>query len=210
MFLEVNHGPLLVDNNIFLSAYSLNFRSKGVAFVHNLFAGATRIVETDARTTPYHTPHSTNILGMEKYSLGDDRYYNNIFIHPPGLQKYNNAELPVWMEGNVFLKGAEPSGHEENPVVIRDYDPDLKIIEENGTFYLEMKADPTWSSSMNHELVTTELLGKALLPGQAYTNPDGSSLRIDNDFLGKPRNPENPTPGPFEDPGSGKVRVKVW
>ena len=33
--------------------------------------------------------------------------------------------LPVWMEGNVFLKGAKPSKHEKDPLVKADFDPDL-------------------------------------------------------------------------------------
>jgi alpha-L-arabinofuranosidase len=36
LFLEVNHGPILLDNNLLLSANSVNSRSRGVAYVHNL------------------------------------------------------------------------------------------------------------------------------------------------------------------------------
>ena len=59
-------------------------------------------------------------------------------------------------------------------------------------------------------LVTTELLGKAKIPDFRYENPDGSPLRIDTDYFGKQRNEANPTPGPFESPGSGPLTVKVW
>lgn len=36
LFIEVNHGPYLVDNNIFLSSHSLKIQTEGGAFVHNL------------------------------------------------------------------------------------------------------------------------------------------------------------------------------
>ena len=39
LFFEVDHGPILVDNNLLLSARSLDSRSQGVAFVHDLFGG---------------------------------------------------------------------------------------------------------------------------------------------------------------------------
>jgi hypothetical protein len=40
LFIEVNHGPFLVDHNICLSRQSLNDWSQGGAYAHNLFAGA--------------------------------------------------------------------------------------------------------------------------------------------------------------------------
>jgi hypothetical protein len=59
-------------------------------------------------------------------------------------------------------------------------------------------------------LVTTDLLGKAKIPGVAYENPDGSAVKIDIDYFGKPRNETNPTAGPFEAPGTGSLTLKVW
>jgi hypothetical protein len=42
LFMEVDHGPFVVDNNIFLSGTSLLDMSEGGAFAHNLFAGHIR------------------------------------------------------------------------------------------------------------------------------------------------------------------------
>jgi hypothetical protein len=39
LFVEVDHGPFLVDNNIFLSRTALLDMSEGGAYVHNLFTG---------------------------------------------------------------------------------------------------------------------------------------------------------------------------
>ncbi|GAG89885.1 unnamed protein product, partial [marine sediment metagenome] len=81
LYLEVNHGAILVANNILLSDISLSNRSRGTAFVHNLFAGQCVIGNT-TRITPYMEPHSTTIAGMHENYNGDDRFYNNIFATP--------------------------------------------------------------------------------------------------------------------------------
>ena len=86
--------------------------SQGGAYVHNLMAGALRIVPFDARQTPFHKAHSTELAGMHDNPCGDDRFYNNLFVGPGDLSVYDKAQLPVWMDGNVFLKGAKPSKHE--------------------------------------------------------------------------------------------------
>ena len=44
----------------------------------------------------------------------------------------------------------------------------------------------------------------------AFENPDGSALKIDTDYFGKKRNKLNPTVGPFEESGNGKLKLKVW
>ncbi len=65
--------------------------------------------------------------------------------------------------------------------------------------------------SLKCNLITTQNLGRAMIPDQAYENPDGTPLRIDTDFFGKIRNGKKPSAGPFENPGVGKeLKLKVW
>ena len=49
-------------------------------------------------------------------------------------------------------------------------------------------------------MITTELLGKAFEPEQAYENPDGTPITFDRDYYGAHRGAEV-LPGPFA--GSG-------
>ena len=49
---------------------------------------------------------------------------------PADLSQYDAPALPVWMDGNVFLKGAKPSSHEKAPLVQPEFDPALKLVEE--------------------------------------------------------------------------------
>ena len=82
IFVEVGHGPTLIDNNILLSDVSLRFATQGVAMVHNLICGALTCVGggTGTRYTPYHIPHRTEVMGFMTILHGDDRFYNNIFV----------------------------------------------------------------------------------------------------------------------------------
>ncbi|HOM34381.1 MAG TPA: right-handed parallel beta-helix repeat-containing protein [Clostridia bacterium] len=82
IFVEVSHGPTLIDNNILLSDVSLRFATQGVALVHNLICGAFTSVGggTTWRYTPYHIPHRTEVMGFMTILHGDNRFYNNIFI----------------------------------------------------------------------------------------------------------------------------------
>ena len=100
IFVEVSHGPTLIDNNILLSVRALKFAAQGIAVVHNLIGGSVAAIGrgTDngsatipsPRYTPYHVPHRTEVNGFMTILHGDDRFYNNIFIqqyvHPVLIQ----------------------------------------------------------------------------------------------------------------------------
>lgn len=209
VFVEVDHGPFLFSNNLFLSPASFWSRSQGGAYVHNLYAGTIELFGLDHRQTPFFKPHSTVIAGFHDNPTGDDRYYNNLFVQRADLHVYDNAQLPMQMEGNVYLDGAQPSKLEKHPLVRPDFDPRLRLLQKPEGVYLEIVASKIWMGGRRRKLVTSALLGKAIIPGLPYEQPDGSPIRIDTDYFGKSRN-ENPTPGPFEDPGYGDLNVKVW
>src|SRR3990172_7800796 len=80
LFVEVNHGPFLVDNNLLLSAVSLRDWSQGGAYAHNLMAGRIESRPELKRSTPYHEAHSTALAGLTNIKGGDNRFYNNIFV----------------------------------------------------------------------------------------------------------------------------------
>ena len=82
LFVEVGHGPTLIDNNILLSDAALRFATQGVAMGQNLICGSLTCVGegTGGRYTPYHIPHRTEVMGFMTILHGDDRFYNNIFV----------------------------------------------------------------------------------------------------------------------------------
>jgi alpha-N-arabinofuranosidase len=210
VLVEVDHGPFLLDNNLFLSRLSLMDRSQGGAYVHNLFAGTVQGVSYDGRQTPFLKAHSTRVAGYHDNPGGDDRFYNNLFVGRADLRRYDKARLPVWMDGNVFLHGAMPSTHETNALVQTEFIPALKLAEEADGLHLEMRFDPAWNTARTRKLVTTELLGRAIIPNAPFEQPDGARIRINTDYFGQSRNESNPTPGPFERPGQEDLKLKVW
>ena len=97
IFVEVSHGPTLIDHNIMLSEASLRFATQGVAMIHNLICGALTCVGegTGWRYTPYHIPHRTEVMGFMTFLHGDDRFYNNIFV-----QKWPDKDVIIMHDSN--------------------------------------------------------------------------------------------------------------
>ncbi len=221
IFLEVNHGPTLVDNNILLSPAGIRTQSQGLAVVHNLIAGQIRMWPEPGRFTPYHLPHSTEVAGLSTIFSGDDRYYNNIFLGSGpelnkkdlrscyGLTVYNDAKLPVWISGNVYYNMALAYKDERNKVERPGFKPTFKITEEGKDVLLHLTLDDG-VSGMNTELITTDMLGKAKMPDESFENPDGTPIKIDTDYFGKPRSTASPACGPFEGIKAGEQTIKVW
>jgi alpha-L-arabinofuranosidase len=87
----------------------------------------------------------------------------------------------------------------------------LKLVEKADGFYLELILDKAWITERTRKLVTTDMLGKAIIPNLPYECTSGSPLRVDTDYFGKKRNENNPSAGPFENPAVGKpLTLKVW
>lgn len=98
----VNHGPCVVDNNLFLSRRSLLDWSEGTLFAHNLFAGEIAAAPVTARICPHHPPHSTEVPAFAPIAGGNNRFFNNVLLAPAGLAVYEGAELqPSMLRDNV-------------------------------------------------------------------------------------------------------------
>lgn len=117
IFVEVSHGPTLIDHNLLLSDCALKLATQGVAVVHNLIAGSFTAVgrgvnngtltKAAPRYTPYHVPHRTEIAGFMTILHGDMRFYNNIFIQKkirPALQKLADTMADSeWTDSNLTV-----------------------------------------------------------------------------------------------------------
>jgi alpha-N-arabinofuranosidase len=206
-FAEVNHGPLLVDNNFMLSRQSVLNHSHGTAFVHNYFGGVVTAGHHDNRLTPFLKPHSTQVAGLHDDPPGDDRYCNNIFTGNTDLRVYDNAPLPSRMEGNVFLGASEPAMLEPDPVLDRQFDPQLQLSQDTDGWHLQLRTHSRWTQQRHRRLIGSDTLGKVIIPQSRFENPDGSPLTVDADCLGNRRSAGDAVPGPFEPSPSGPVRV---
>ena len=135
VFIEVGHGPTLIDNNVLMSPVSVTIPSEGIACVHNLMLGSFSLINSgvdsivngqrEPRYTPYHIRHRTEVAGFMTILHGDDRIYNNIFVqkgpvnHPERTAANADYEVvgtapfdifPTFEEWQApFLEGDEPN-----------------------------------------------------------------------------------------------------
>jgi hypothetical protein len=215
IFVEVNHGPFLIENNILLSQLAIRDWSEGGAYVHNLIAGNIEL-SPQKRETPFQLPHSTEVGGLRTTQGGDNRYYNNIFVGgdkkylkgKSGLAVYLKTHFPMFVNGNVYLNGADTFKGEKNQLELKN-DPNILLEEKDSGIYLSMNIDDS-IFEMENGIINSELLGSAIISNQKYENPDGSEITIDTDFSGKERDITNPSPGPFSLGRKKSIYIKVW
>jgi len=211
---EMQHGPILVANNLFLSkrvAFGMN--SQGIAFAHNLIAGTIVSYRHDTRITPFQSAHSTELAGMysaAKGDSGDHRFYNNLFVAPCSLQPLDDAVLPCFYGGNVFTKGVQAAKSDADALLQTEFNAGVDLEKKSDGWYLTLAENKAWRNEAKRQLVTTTLLGKAKISDCTYENADGSPLKINTDYFGIKRNKQNPFPGPFEKIANGQQEIKVW
>lgn len=221
LFVEVNHGPFLVDHNCFLSATSLLDMSEGGAYAHNLFAGRLVSRPEPGRQTPYHPAHSTATAGLVNVRGGDDRFLNNLFVGRGaasvtagndaghGLWVYDRRELPVQTGGNVYLNGAKPYAREGGARVLPGFQPGVVSEGMPNGVRVRYRVPPAVDGEPGGARVTSQRLGRALVSGQAYEAPDGGALVLDRDANGALHDAQRPMPGPAEGLVAGMAEVTL-
>lgn len=207
-FAEVDHGPLLLANNAMLSGASVWSASDGLAWAHNLIAGSVA-ANADSRQTPYMQPHTTTTVANHDVPLGAQQWVNNILGGPANLAVWDGASssYPISMRGNVYTKGATQSAQEQGDVDASSVTYAPSLVKQADGWYLAVPRVEAWRSTQ--QPVATGTLANAPIPNQAFTNPNGSNMAIDTDFLGVARSSSTPFPGPFENAG-GSAPIKVW
>jgi alpha-N-arabinofuranosidase len=197
LFTEVNHGPFLIDNNLFLSSHPLQEGAEGGAYVHNLFNGSLKLTP-QTRKTPYFDPHSLKNMRLAAFTNEDERFFNNIFAKGSGLAVYKGRKAQIDAAGNLYLAGGAPLRTDE-PGALADaeFNPGIKLKEKSDGWWLEMQVNPKWTSAVKRKIITGDDLGRVLTPDAPFVHHDGSPYRIDTDFLGRKRSLTNPAPGPF-------------
>ena len=152
LFVEVGHGPTLIDHNILLSDATLRMATEGVAMVHNLICGSFTAVGggTDTivegklrqRFTPYHMPHRTEVMGFMTILHGDDRFYNNIFV-----QRWPSEEFVVRSDSD----NSKQTDNREVGTHVMDEYPTYEDVRSQRTGHLEAVLVEYDSSKVSYE-----------------------------------------------------------
>lgn len=214
LFFEVDHGPYIVDNNIALSAYSVHENTDGGAYLHNLFGGSIGRYD-DARYTPYHLNHSTEIKGFRTITEGDHRFYNNVFVggtnekQQYGLIMFDASQWPIYAEDNLFYNGAKPMTGKEQGKVTESINPNLRIEETADAVYLVSDVDWQTLLAGKGKGIDAARLGITKLTGFRFEHTDGTPYVLRTDYFGKERAAQSPAIGPLENIPSSN-RLKVW
>lgn len=210
---EVNHGPILTDNNIFLSPVLAQIKlSQGLAFVHNLVAWKVwHLNNVDSRKTPYLRPHRTEIAGYHDCPCGNVSYFNNLFTRAD-MTEYEDCVLPVQSEKNCYWGESVPWGSDKDATVNSGFNADIKVLEKDDGWYLQMTLPKNWYTEKNRSKITTADLGMATISNQSFNLEDGKIVELVKDYFGQNRKGKKGYfPGPInfvaED---GKVCIKVY
>lgn len=235
--IEVTHGPYLVDNNIFASEYNFTNAAQGGAYVNNLCCGLISHYPVLDRPTPYHLPHSTQVMGVIWVYGLDDRWYQNMFVggseeRPYGTVTYNGAPVsleefveryqkyegdylagyrdvkqPAYIHRNVYMQGAKAFDREEDAKMFSEWKPEVSVETVEGEAVLKITL-PEGISDKENMRITSEILGNPRITEAGYENPDGSPIVIDTDLQGKAL-PEHPQAGPIQGLKSGENTVNL-
>lgn len=207
VFLEISHGPVLLDNNTLLSKVSILDSAQGTAYAHNLIAGEVRQREEIERRTHYFTHHGTQCLGVAHVHDGDDRFYNNILLHPGGLACYDKNQHAVWIDRNIYVREAKPPRLDKNALLDPTAEDRFRVQSKDGLVFLHLPLRKDWQD-VACARIHTGMLGQAHIPRQRFENPDGSPITINEDAHGRPR-ASTPFPGPFEIT-EDTATIQIW
>ncbi len=236
--IEVTHGPYIVDNNVFTAEFSWVNAAEGGAYINNLCGGFMSQYKVLDRPTPYHLPHSTELLGMLGIYGGDDRFMNNIFVggsNPKehyGTDKYNGSPTSIeeyianvqegsWGDVEKFVACKLPVYIADNVYMAGakgfDKEADPLYCKENPDIYIETEGNevylnitlPEEAVAKKVDIINSHELPIARVPEQCYEDNTGKNIVFDTDLCGGKRG-ENTIAGPIDTLQSGKNRVLVW
>ncbi|MCL2249434.1 MAG: right-handed parallel beta-helix repeat-containing protein [Oscillospiraceae bacterium] len=238
-FVEVSHGPTLVDYNVFGSKNAHVNDAQGVAYVHNIFAGGSELRFSTDRSTPYHAPHSTEVAGFSAIFGGDDRYFQNIFIgnseaaYEVGTACFNG--YPTSLEEYIdIVDSKQPCDHREffdvkQPVYIannvytngaKSFDkenekldcPDFDVklgIEKEDDKIYLNITMPDNFRKFKSEGHNTDTLGRVRIVDADFEDFDGTFLHLDSDYFDNKFGTKT-VAGPFAGLDPGTNRILVW
>ena len=205
--LEVNHGPIMVDNNIFIGSQALCW-GDGTLFVHNLFYRTEVRHKKDGRRIPWYEPHSTVEAGRDRIQFRDDRFINNIFIGGSGLQ-HTPAGAGYLVDHNVYLDGARKHGKQDGSSIVDKSPSDIQFKSETSGATLKFNLGKAVLDS-KYPQITSKLLGKLEVSKMNIETPDGKPLDITTDYFGNPIEASRVLPGPFQSIKAGRNTFGLW
>jgi len=204
VFLEMNHGPILVDNNI-LIGQSVRSNSEATVFAHNLFVDCGYEYNPDTnRRSRYYKPHTMIENGRKTGTAQDDKWFNNIFVRR-GLDRVKTA--PGYASDyNVFLEGAKKSSFGDTHSVVDPFVTGVAVEDDTRAAMIKFSMNDA-PFRVRGPLIGGEFVGVFPTVGQTIEDRYGKAIRVDTDINGKKY--ARPIPGPAANLKQGENTV-TW
>lgn len=204
VFLEMNHGPALVDNNILIGK-EIRSNSEATVFAHNLLVDCGYAFRADlGRRSSYYKPHTTIRVDRKTGTAQDDKWLNNIFVRT-GLHRVKNAK-GYELDHNVFLEGAKKSTFGDQHSVVDKFATGISIKNQplgaTITFFINEAV-----LGMKAPRVDAARVGVFSTVGQTIEDRHGKPISVDIDIHGKKFS--RPIPGPLANLKAGSNTI-VW
>ena len=206
-YAEALHGPVLVDNNVFLGSNNMRtLDATGVVFANNLIA------TLNANGTIATSGSSINIVGQ-----GRECYW----FTPGTMTIGKNVNIPkqeFWWYNNIATRPI-PSSNTSGYIITHTKENTVDNLQTSGFTYTAKSNTVSVSftlntASLNHVPATKSTIGMIMFP-ETSSNPQyivGESIPADvtHDFFGKPYTAGVNTAGPFADVMNGVNNYTLW
>ncbi|MDP6635397.1 MAG: right-handed parallel beta-helix repeat-containing protein [Phycisphaerae bacterium] len=212
--LEVNFGPLIVDNNVFVRSKIME-EGDGTLLAHNLFYDCRfMFAASPKRIVPYFKPHSTTRAGKTGPTLRHERIFNNIIIggggfSPKGVLRRNADPSGFIVNNNVYLGGAGKFPKQDSGSIVDASAGGVEFKRDADSATISYKLPPAVFEA-KYPLITSKFMGKVPLAGMFMEYPDGKPLDITSDFHGRAIDPKRIIPGPFQAIKKSGGAFKIW
>jgi len=212
--LEVNFGPLVVDNNVFVRSKIME-EGDGTLLAHNLFYDCRfNFSASPKRIVPYFKPHSTVRAGKTGPTLRHEKIFNNVIIGGEGFVRKGlirrNADASGFtVNNNVYLAGAGKfPGQDADSIVDPDHPGgEFKFDGSSASIICKL---PKSALDVKYPLITSKFMGKVPLADMFMEHPDGRALNITSDFYDRSIESGKVIPGPFQKLEEAGGVFKLW
>lgn len=235
LFIEMNHGPILIDNNILEGVY-INRGSGAITLSHNLInMNNFRYTHDPYRKSAFYKAHTRETVMRELSFIRDERWYNNIFIkkgldslrvNQPGsadIQVTRTTPPPAIHLGvdplvtnygcdadyNLYLNGTKKHDTFDENSIVSSFNPEFSFQDDDGNVTVSFLMNED-ALNIRGPLITTEYLGIYDPMKLQMENNDGTPIIVDIDILKRSRNKDNPGVGPFADLKVGQNSYTVF
>jgi alpha-N-arabinofuranosidase len=203
VFLEMNHGPALVDNNV-LIGHEIRSNSEATVFAHNLLVDCPFAFRPDLeRRSQYYSPHTTRVVGRKAGTAQDDKWFNNIFVRT-GLEEVQQSPGHE-SDFNLFLEGAGSSSFGDRHSRVDAFTSNPSVESQPLGVRISFLVNET-PLRMRLPMVGAALVGVFSTVDQTLEDRHGQTISVDTDFNGARFSP--PLPGPLADlqPGLNTIQ----